>query len=173
MEESEMYELTIGKQQKKLLLSAVVVLLAMGMAISGWLIVSMLQNMQDDDPFSMEREYTVTGTIIEDGKEVPCTGKITTKFSSETSIASVMTYHVNVRTSSGFEDSFSYSLMFGEDRKPTSLFTYLGKEGDYEKWKGTDKGIDVIYFLDKDSVVHHMDISRDGSDLSAEMVEKK
>ena len=173
MDESEMYELTIGKQQKKLLLSAVVVLLAMGVAFSGWLILSALQNMQDDDPFSMEREYTVTGTVLEDGREVPCTGKITTKFSSETSIASVMTYHANIRSSSGFEDSFSYSLMFGEDRKPNSLFTYLGKEGDYDKWEGTDKGVDVIYFLDKDSVVHHMGISFDGANLSAEMVEEK
>ena len=170
MEESEMYELTIGKGQKKMLLSAVVVLLAMGIAISGWLVVMALQNMQDADPFSQEREYDVTGTILEDGKLVSCTGKITTKFSEETAIASVMTYHVKVSTVQGTSEPFSYSIMFDENKVPTNHFTYLGKEGDYDKWKGTDKGVNTIYYLDSESVVHLMDIEYDGTELHAEMV---
>lgn len=88
IDDTEMYELTIGRKQKKLLLSAVVVLLAMGMAVSGRLIVSALQNMQDEDAFSMERIYDAFGTITEDGVSVPCSGKIMLKFSSETVVAS-------------------------------------------------------------------------------------
>ena len=171
MNESEMYELTIGKGQKnKVLLSAVVVLLAMGLAISGWLIIMALNNMQDDDPFSMEREYDVSGFILEDMKEVSCTGKITTHFSQETLIASVMTYHVKVSTVQGTSESFSYSIMFDENKVPTNHFTYLGKDGDYDKWKGTDKGVNTIYYLDSESVVHLMDIEYDGAELHAEMV---
>jgi len=169
IDDAEMYELTIGRKQKKLLLSAVVVLLAMGMAVSGWLIMSALQNMQDDDPFSMERIYDADGTITEDGKDVPCSGKITSKFSSETMIASVMTYKVRVSTSSHSIDEFSYSIMFDSDRIPTDRFSYLGKEGEYDKWKGTDKGVDVVYYLDSDSVVHQMDIEYDSMKLHAVM----
>ncbi|MBQ7978501.1 MAG: hypothetical protein IJ248_01945 [Candidatus Methanomethylophilaceae archaeon] len=168
MDESEMYELTIAKKQKKLLLSLVEVLLAMGVAISGWLIVMAVQNMQDQDPFIMDREYDVTGTMIVEDREVPYTGIITTRYSSETSEFSVKTYHVKYG-STIFDRTFKYSLMFDADRVPTSRFTHIGSEGGYELWKGTDGGADVVYYLDDKSIVHHMEIEYEGSKLSAEM----
>ena len=169
IDDTEMYELAIGRKQKKLLLSAVVVLLAMGMAVSGWLIVSALQNMQDEDAFSMERIYDAFGTITEDGVSVPCSGKILSKFSSEKVVASVMTYKANNSTSVHPIDQFSYSIMFDSERIPTDRFSYFGKEGDYDKWKGTDKGVDVIYYLDSESVVHQMDIEYENMRLYAVM----
>lgn len=54
-----------------------------------------------------------------------------------------MTYKANISTSVHPIDQFSYSIMFDSERIPTDRFSYFGKEGDYDKWKGTDKGVDV------------------------------
>ena len=48
--------------------------------------------------------------------------------------------------------------MFDSNRNPTSLFTSLGDKDGYSLWKGTDNGVDVIYYLDSSKIVQKMDI---------------
>lgn len=85
----------IERKQKLVLMAAVVVLLGMGVAISGWIIISALNNMGDEDPFTLEREYDVTGVYTLDGADHACTGKITTLYSSETSSYCVFMYDLS------------------------------------------------------------------------------
>ncbi len=153
------------KKQKTIMLSLVVVLLAMGVAVSGWIIVSALEKMSDADPFCVEREYDVAGIYLVDGSEKDCTGYATTKFSSETEAFSVMTYHVSYGSESD-QRSISFSIMFDGDRVPVSSFKYLGEEGGYSLWEGDDRGVHSVYSLDDKSVVHHVLASYQGDELS-------
>jgi len=154
---SDSNPLFLERKQKNVLMAAVVVLLGMGFAISGWIVISALNNMADEDPFTLEREYDVTGIYTLDGADHSCTGDITTSYSSETSSYCVFTYHLSYGDNDNtYKDTFS--LMFDSDRNPTKLFTSLGDKDGYSLWKGTDNGVDVIYYLDSDKIVQKMDI---------------
>jgi len=167
---SGMDSFVLERKQKTILMAAVVVLLGMGCAISGWIIISALNNMGDDDPFTIEREYDVTGVYTLDGVEHSCTGGITTDYSSETSSYCVFTYNLSYGdATNSYKESFS--LMFDSDRVPTHLFTSLGEKDGYSLWKGTDKGVNVIYYLDSDKIVQKMDIDDGRGVLTAAMKE--
>lgn len=164
--ELEMYEKTIGMNQNKRLVSLIAVLLAMAMAISGFLIYTALANMQDDDPFVAERQYDVSGYCTEGGREVICFGSATTKCASENAEFSTKTFHVKYGPEKA-DRSFSFSIMFDSDRVPTDLFTYMGTEDGYELWKGSDKGVDALYYIDKDSLIDRVDMEFEDAVLTA------
>ncbi len=166
VDSSDSNSFVIERKQKLVLMAAVVVLLGMGVAISGWIIISALNNIGDEDPFTLEREYDVTGICTLDGADHACTGEIVTSYSSETSAYCVFMYDLSYGYNSNtYKDTFS--LMFDSDRNPTKLFTYLGDKGGYSLWKGTDNGVDVIYYFDSGKTVQKMDIDDGRATLAA------
>ena len=164
--ELEMYEKTIGINQSKRLVSVVVVMLAMAMAISGFLIYTALANMQDDDPFVENRQYDITGFYTEDGNEIPCTGTATTKYASENAEYSTKTFHVKYGVST-YDSSFDFSIMFDSQKIPTDRFVCIGMDGKYQLWKGNDKGVDALYYIDENSLIDRVDMKYEGAALTA------
>lgn len=158
-----------SKERKNVVLAIVVVVLAMSVALSGWLIVSALNQLYAD-PFEQEREYAVTGTMLVDGIEVDCTGKVTTHYSSESELYRVFTYHATC-SADGVQRILKFSLLFDSDKHPADLYEYLGHKGDYDLWKGTDNGVESIYYLDSDSIVHAIDFAHAGDRLHAGLIE--
>ncbi len=143
--------------QRLVFLAVFVVLLGAGFAITGWFIISVLSSMEGEDPFTMERGYEVSGTYVLESVERPCTGEIVTHYSSETSSFCVFTYDLSYGDGDN-RYSESFNLMFDSGRNPTDMFQPLGEKDGYSMWKGTDKGVDVVYYLDADMIVRMMDI---------------
>jgi|GEM_PF-2082619 len=146
---------------KNILLAAVVVILAISIAVSGWILLSAMDKI-DPDPFIEERAYLVQGTMLIDGQEKECTGNITARYSSDTETYEIFTYTASygdgniVRTA-------KFSLMFDSQRVPCDLYTHIGQIGGYEVWKGTDMGVDALFFLNVDDIVQKIEFTN-GSD---------
>jgi len=154
---------------KNILLAVVVVVLAISIAASGWILLSAMAKI-DPDPFIEEREYLAQGTMLIDGQKNDCTGIVTTRYSSDTRTYEIFTYTAtygdgdNVRTA-------KFSLMFDSQRTPCDLYTYIGPIGGYEVWKGTDMGVDALFFLDADNIVQKIEFSNDSDELIASLSE--
>ncbi len=150
-------------------LAVVVVFLSISVALSGWIIISALDKLYGD-PFEEERTYDLEGTMAIDGTAVVCYGTVTSHYSSESSLYRVFTYHASY-SSGDVSRNAKFSIMFDSDKCPLAdMYTHLGTEGDYDLWSGSDHGADVIFYLDKDSIVCRMDI--DISDDHLKAVEK-
>jgi hypothetical protein len=156
---------------KNIALAVVVVVLSLAVALSGWLIISALDQIYSD-PFEEEREYDVSGTMVVDGVVHDCTGSIKTHYASESEIYRIFTYHA-FYSDGKVDREIKFSLMFDKEKNPVEdMYTYLGSEDGFDLWSGTDHGVDSVFYLDKDRIVDRIDFSVTGDQLVA-MVKKR
>jgi len=147
-------------------LALVVVILSVSVAVSGWIIITALDQL-NSDPFEEERVYDIVGTMMVDGAELSCTGDITSHYSSETDEFRIFTYHATYGSGDVRREA-SFSLMFDSDKRPSAdLYEPIGTEGDYELWYGEDRGVKSIYYLDKDNLVDRIDFEVSDDHLRA------
>ncbi len=139
------------------LMALVILLLALGSAASGWIILKAMEMQQGVDPFEAEREYDVTGTYS--GEEV--TGTVTGKYISESDALSLKMYDV-------YYASGTYTrveILFDSSRAPLSdKYTNEGADGDCTLWSYTnDDGFACTFKVDSKSVVQGFTVA--GGDL--------
>ena len=155
--------------RKNVVLALVVVLLSLSVAISGYVVVTMFNELADDDPFLVERDYEVKGIMVVSGSDHTCTGKINTVYSSDTTLYSVFTYFLKYGDGVN-ERNAKFSLMFDDSRNPvSSLYSHIGDENDIELWKVIDNGVTTVYHINKEKIVVKMDIENNDDKMIANL----
>jgi len=164
--ESETQRQNGRRDGKDFVLALVVVILSVSVAVSGWIIISALDKL-DSDPFEEERQYDVTGTMVLDGTDIPCSGSIASHYSSESEAYRVFTYHVSYGDGSTVRET-RFSLMFDSEKNPVEdMYVHQGSEDGYEVWSGSDHGVDSTYYLNKDNIVERIVFDVSGDHLEA------
>jgi hypothetical protein len=157
-------------RQKTVVMAVAVVILSMSVAISGWIVISMYNEIQGDDPFTTDKTYALVGTMLIDGGSVSCTGNMTSEFSSDTDLYFVFTYTADYGTPGDMREVV-LRVMFESDKTPSDLYEDLGVAAGLHQWKGEYNGISFIISVDDSSIVRSMAFSYNEDRLEATIVE--
>ena len=164
--ESQMTNSTPGRYN--FALAAVIVLLSVAVAVSGWLIVSALEKVEGKDPFEASHTYDVSGSITVDAVSYDCTGSASSESISETTTFTVVQISVNYQCSLKNGHVLA-EIMFDSDRNPTSQFTHVGDEDELSVWSTVVDDRTFLFFLNEKSVVEKLHVDSAELHLVAEI----
>ena len=139
------------KDEKTVLTAFLVVILAVAMAVGGFLMIEYMQKFGESDPLKAPHTYAGEGYVIEDGGVVQCTGDGSSRYVSETEGDLTYLFELRYTSQSGYSGSASTVLLCSSDGVPVSEF-YSRTEVEGQ-WEYHDGDRTFFFTLSEDHVV--------------------
>ena len=139
------------KDEKTVLTAFLVVILAVSMAVGGFLMIEYMQKFGETDPLKAPHTYAGEGYVIVDGSVVQCTGDGSSRYVSETEGDLTYRFELRYTSQSGYSGSASTVLLCGSDGVPVpEFYSRTGVEG---QWEYHDGGCTFLFTMSENHIV--------------------
>lgn len=152
---------------KNALVAAVVVILAMMMTVSGYMMVTLFDKMSGGNPYFHEDSYLVTGSY--QGAAVEGSGE--SRYSAESDNLLIYDFYLDVRDGGGKSSSVHAVLLCDGEGSPTPDFKLISHNADgTSTWMYQEKGTAYEYRIGDNNLVHSLSVTADETSLTAELI---
>jgi len=141
-------------------LAVVVVILSMGVALMGYMMLSLTDD--GDDP-----EYSLSDTAVFNGTETACSGTVGYKNYNESDWEDLIGFTLKASCGDDLVDDEYVIIINAESKVPESGYTQIGTDGDLGIWTVSDTSTSsedgtATYWVDSDGTVAKMTVLHNG-----------
>ena len=152
---------------KNTLVAAVVVILAMMMAVSGYMMVTLLDKMAGGNPYFHEDSYLVTGNY----QGVAVQGNGESRYSAESDNLLIYDFYLDVKDGEGKSSQVHAVLLCTGEGSPTPDFKLISHNVDgTSTWVYQENGTSYEYRIGEKNLVHSLSVKSEEASLTAELI---